>query len=53
MEIAKARTVAPGKVFSFAVHLAGLLSSWPVEVASDSDIQPAVLDAPLAQVANQ
>lgn len=53
MEIAKARTVAPGKVFSFAVHIAGVHGSWSVDGSSGTAMPEAVVDAPLAQVANQ
>lgn len=61
MEIAKARTVAPGKTFSFGVYAPEVLGSWPAGVDVDNACAADTLDAAnpryepavLASVANQ
>ncbi|MDQ6824474.1 MAG: DNA recombination/repair protein RecA [Candidatus Eremiobacteraeota bacterium] len=57
MEIAKARTVAPGKLFSFAVFVPEVVGSWPVSAANTppGDLESGSLRRPtaLASAANQ
>ena len=50
MEIAKARTVAPGKSFSFNVYLPEVMHSWPSGIVAEVMADPPALAARSSQV---